>query len=105
MDQVTSQGQGILQHDELNSMETMEEFLLCGLRKVKGISSQEFAGQWNGLHIEDLFDRKTLHKLIHEDGLLVDPTAGMRTTHKGFQLLDSVLVSLLSGIKPGVLGQ
>ncbi len=84
----------------------MEEFLLCGLRKVKGISSQEFEDQWNGLHIEDLFDRKTLHKLIHDDGLLVvDPTKGMRTTPKGFQLLDSVLVSLLSGIKPDVMGQ
>jgi len=98
MDQIAKEGHGIGEHSELTFNEKMQEVLLCGLRKISGISQETFKKQSFGKRIEEMIDIKALERL-QKEGLIIFDQNDLKLTTKGMALQDGVLVDLFFSLK------
>jgi len=96
LDSVSANGHGIQQRSELEDQEVLEEFIMMGLRIKDGIGREKFSTLLNR-QPEEIFLESTLEFLRKENYIELDST-GLRTTEKGFPVLNSVTAKLLSGI-------
>lgn len=76
----------------LSTVEQMEEFIFLGLRKIKGISEEEFE-KYFGKTIWECYG-KNIKKLI-EEGLLVKEKDFLKLTKRGIDISNYVFAELL----------
>jgi len=80
----------VLENHKLTRKQHIQEVLLCGLRRVRGVSQAEIAYHTMGKTLDQLFGDH-LSPLARE-GLLVVNEDRVRCTPRGLLLLDSILV-------------
>ncbi len=93
LEAVNSKGHGIQSQEILSKYELLEECLMMGLRLKEGISHERFRAV-TGQTLEAALPAQQLQHLIEEDLLILDST-GIRTTHKGWPLVNGIVVALL----------
>jgi coproporphyrinogen III oxidase-like Fe-S oxidoreductase len=109
MAQVETQGHGSMEATPLTALQSLhvfssnttvahfQEFLLCGMRKLVGITRQEML-QYSGKQFEDVIDTKKLISLVPTEYIVLDST-GLRATELGFPILDVLLLKVFTCIK------
>ncbi|WP_248926762.1 radical SAM family heme chaperone HemW [Paenibacillus hamazuiensis] len=83
-----------LEQFEVTGQEAMEDFMMVGLRMLKGVSNRDFSEQFGGLSIEDIF-APTLNKLL-ANGLIERAADGYRLSPQGLLLGNEVFAEFLS---------
>ena len=74
-------------HERLNKNSKMKEFMMLGLRKIKGIKISDFKNKFGDNPI--FLYRKELEKLVNEDLIEIDGD-DIRLTNKGLDLANLV---------------
>ncbi|OXM86133.1 radical SAM family heme chaperone HemW [Paenibacillus rigui] len=84
----------LLEHFEISEQEAMEDFMMVGLRLLRGVKRSDFHRQF-GRELEDVFGG-VLNKLVGQK--LLDPTAeGYRLSEQGVLLGNEVFGQFLTG--------
>jgi putative oxygen-independent coproporphyrinogen III oxidase len=86
---VEALGHGIVDDDELSSIERADEYLLMGLRLSEGIDPERFA-----MLAGRTLDPARINLLRDEGAITVDADGRLRVTQQGFPLLDAVVADL-----------
>lgn len=90
--EATRGGLPILERHEVEPAEAMEDFMMVGLRLLRGVSGEEFAAQF-GIGLEEVFGG-VLHRLVAK-GLLERTERGYRLTKEGLPLGNEVFAEFL----------
>lgn len=90
--EATRGGLPILERHEVEPPEAMEDFMMVGLRLLRGVSGEEFAAQF-GIGLEEVFGG-VLHRLVAK-GLLERTERGYRLTKEGLPLGNEVFAEFL----------
>lgn len=78
----------------LSNVDVLRELLLTGLRTQPGISDQTWQQLSPGDCLRDVFGSSGFIKVARESGLMELDDAGLRCTHRGLNVLDSLLPDL-----------
>ncbi|XP_011663070.2 radical S-adenosyl methionine domain-containing protein 1, mitochondrial-like [Strongylocentrotus purpuratus] len=78
----------------LSNVDVLRELLLTGLRTRPGISDQTWQQLSPGDCLRDVFGSSDFIKSARESGLMKLDDAGLRCTHRGLNVLDSLLPDL-----------
>lgn len=87
------EGMPVLETEPVSEAEAMEDFMMVGLRLKRGVRRDEFARQFEGAGMEDVFG-STLDKL-QTAGLLESTAAGYRLSEKGLLLGNEVFAEFI----------
>ena len=91
---VMSEGHGTRLQKPLETSEQVDEFLLTGLRLLRGVDRNAFT-KISGKEFEDFFQMDKIEMLI-SCGLIQLDAEGLRTTDKGRLRLNSIITALLT---------
>uniref|UniRef100_A0A8C5QVR2 Radical S-adenosyl methionine domain-containing protein n=1 Tax=Leptobrachium leishanense TaxID=445787 RepID=A0A8C5QVR2_9ANUR len=99
MREVIQHGHGTRKVIEQTDLEFLSEVLVLGLRTDIGISHEHWQQFSPSVTLLQLFDASQELKMLQEGGLLLLDERGMRCSWKGFAVLDTLLVPLLSQLE------
>ena len=94
MYEVSKYGHGTRQRVHQSRLDVLQELLTVGLRTRQGVTSKRWAELSEGDRLMDVFRDDSVRE-FSKGGLVVNDNAGLRATHKGLALLDSILPHLL----------
>jgi putative oxygen-independent coproporphyrinogen III oxidase len=89
-------GLPVLETEEVSLNEAMEDFMMVGLRLLRGVRQDDFARQFAGRRLEDVFGA-TLDKLLTA-GLLDRTEDGYRLSDKGLLLGNVVFAEFVGAL-------
>ena len=87
-------GDGSKKKSKLTNEEWCQELVVLGLRLREGVSRENFSALSGGVQLEDALDMEKVRELSAE-GFLVHDKEGLRTTRRGFLVLDLLLSKIL----------
>ena len=92
--EVEKYGDATRKRTTLSNVDVLRELLLTGLRTQPGISDQTWQQLSPGDCLRDVFGSSGFIKAARESGLMELDDAGLRCTHHGLNVLDSLLPDL-----------
>nr|XP_054773798.1 radical S-adenosyl methionine domain-containing protein 1, mitochondrial-like [Lytechinus pictus] len=92
--EVEKYGHATRKRSTLSNIDTLRELLLTGLRTCRGISSQTWQQFSPEDHPRDVFGPSSFTKGAINSGLVELDDRGLRCTHRGLNVLDSILPEL-----------
>ncbi|KAM8973662.1 radical S-adenosyl methionine domain-containing protein 1, mitochondrial [Pelodytes ibericus] len=99
MREVMDHGHGTRKVIEQTDLDVVSEMLALGLRTDNGIMHESWQQISPFLSLQHMFHASQELRMLQEMGLLVLDDTGLRCSWKGFSVLDSLLVPLLSQLQ------
>lgn len=92
--EVNVHGEGSKTKKTLTSQESHQELIVLGLRLRAGVSHQDFLRHSNGVSLSSSLDLEAVKQLSLE-GFVEFDDVGLRTTAKGFLVMDEIVQRIL----------